>query len=122
MQDSSYRQAPPARTITTVTLPEEAREFIQEGKLMDGLNPDLFGDHGTAMAEVAGFASQLGPSQQELLLVGLRHAFKAEHGATVHFAEQEAGYELLGTGVEIKDDSEEGSTGPVGVFFATWNP
>ena len=121
MSDSVYKQAPPARTIAMVTLPEAALAFIQGGNVTDGLSPDLFGVQGAAMSEVAGFVAQLSPSQKELLLVGLQHALEA-HGATVHFAEQQAGYELLGTGVEIKDDSAEGSTGPVGVFFATWNP
>lgn len=122
MLDGSYKQAPRARTIAVVTLPEEARSSIHEGKVMHGLNPELFGDQGTAMGEVVRLVAQLRPSQKELLLVGLRHALEAEHGATVHFAEQQAGYELEGTGVEIKDDSGEGNKGPVVVFFATWYP
>src|SRR3974377_201272 len=81
MLDGSYKQAPRARTIAVATLPEEARSSIHEGKVMHGLNPDLFGDQGTAMGEVVRLVAQLRPSQKELLLVGLRHALEAEHGA-----------------------------------------
>lgn len=115
-----------AKTIVVLTLPEESRFLIRDGKLKEGLAHQLFGEDSAAMEEVGALVAQLSDNQADFLLAALQHAVDEDHGhhASAHFLRLASEYELEGIGIEIRDDTvtEEKLFGPLRVMLVTWQP